>query len=406
MEMQTASASPPELFQKTFYRIDSIDFLRGLVMIIMALDHTRDMFHSQAFTIDPLNLLTTTPLLFVTRWITHFCAPIFVFLSGTSIFLQGLRKTKKELSAFLIKRGLWLTVVEVVIMTLGISFDIQYSLIILQVIWAIGISMILLGLILWLHYKLILTLSILIVLGHNTLDFWEASHSGPYSILYSLLHRQGFYPLSNTQTLGIFYPFLPWTGVMMLGYCFGRLYQKDIHIGKRKKIITVIGVVSILLFGFLRWNGNYGDSLSWSVQKNALFTIFSFINTQKYPPSFLYVCMTLGPAMLFLAWSESARNRLKNTIAVYGRVPFLYYVVHFYLLHGIAAILFLLRGHPWEQGVKGIPNFPFKFIIPGEGYNLGIVYFIWILVVAALYPLCKRFSDYKKKHKKWWLSYL
>jgi hypothetical protein len=193
---------------------------------------------------------------------------------------------------------------------------------------------------------------------------------------------------------------------MMLGYCFGKLYRMDILISKRKKIIAATGAGAILLFVLLRWSGSYGDPLPWSVQKNALLTFFSFINTQKYPPSLLYTCVTLGPALLFLACTEPVNNRLTNIIAVYGQVPFLYYVVHFYLLHGITAIVFLLRGHSWKQGVEGIPNLPFKFIMPGEGFSLGIVYLIWILIVAALYPLCKWFSEYKKKHRNWWLSYL
>lgn len=390
--------------QNNAYRIESIDLLRGLVMIIMALDHTRENFHALAYTGDPLNLQTTTPVLFLTRWITHFCAPVFVFLSGTSVFLQSLRKSKAALSSFLIKRGLWLILVELSIMTFAVTFDISYSIFILVVIWAIGLSMVLLGLAIWLPFKMILAIGLLIVFGHNSLDFWEARQGGSYSIWYSFIHRPGIYPLSEDHALGIFYPFLPWVGVMFLGYCFGKFYEG--HITKTKNIIVYIGVGAMLLFMMLRWSNVYGDPLPWSPQKNALLGFFSFINTQKYPPSLLFICMTLGPALIFLGLAGNIRNRIQEIITVYGRVPFFYYILHFYLLHGISMILFLVRGHSWKEGVEGVPGFPFKFIIPGEGYSLGIVFFVWIAVVIALYPACKWFSEYKRTNKKWWLSYI
>ncbi|MBD0278166.1 MAG: DUF1624 domain-containing protein, partial [Flavisolibacter sp.] len=210
--------------KRTTHRIDAIDLLRGLVMIIMALDHTRDFFHITAWTDDPLNLQTTTPALFFTRWITHFCAPVFVFLAGTSAYFQSLRKTKKELSGFLLKRGLWLIFIEIVLINFAFSFDIHFGLIALQVIWAIGISMVLLALAIWMPFSAILIVGLLIVLGHNSLDFFEAQHTGSYSMAYALLHRQNFYPLGGGHNLMVMYPFLSWTGLMMTGYCFGKLF--------------------------------------------------------------------------------------------------------------------------------------------------------------------------------------
>ena len=214
--MNTVSLAKP--------RIQSIDLLRGIIMIIMALDHTRDLFHSEAFTGDPLDLATTTPFLFFTRWITHFCAPVFVFLAGTSAWLQSQRKTKKELSRFLITRGLWLILIEITVITLGISGDIHFGIIILQTIWSIGISMVILGLIIWLPFYAILITGLLIVFGHNAIDFAEDYYKGEVSILWHFLHLPTVVPLGGGHALGIFYPFLSWAGLMMLGYCCGKIF--------------------------------------------------------------------------------------------------------------------------------------------------------------------------------------
>ena len=405
IKLKAKPVAPP--LQPTKSRIESIDLLRGLVMIIMALDHTRDFFHDKALIDDPLNMATTTPALFMTRWITHFCAPVFVFLAGTSAFFQQARKTTKDLSWFLITRGLWLVFMEVAVINLAITFDPQYKVIGLQTIWSIGISMILLGLAVWLPFKAILAIGLLIIFGHNAFDFYEAKHTGEYSIFYSLLHRPGFYPLSSNHNLLVLYPFLPWTGLMMLGYCFGKLFTMYEGIN-RKKVLTWLGVGTILFFIALRATNAYGDAQHWSAQKNRLFTFFSFINTVKYPPSLLYMCMTIGPAILFVAWMGSIKNSLTKFITVYGCVPFFYYVFHFYLIHALSAIFFLLRGHSFTEGVYTDPNAPFSFnfTVPGEGYSLWVVYAVWLFVVLLLYPLCKRFGNYKRTHKQWWLSYL
>ncbi|HEU4471114.1 MAG TPA: heparan-alpha-glucosaminide N-acetyltransferase domain-containing protein [Flavisolibacter sp.] len=405
--MEALAAAPPlKRFSKgpTTHRIDGIDLLRGLVMIVMALDHTRDFFHKTAFTDDPLNLQTTTPLLFLTRWITHFCAPVFVFLSGTSAFLQSLRKSRSELSGFLLKRGLWLIFIELAVVSLGISFDLNYSIFFLQVIWAIGISMVLLGLAIWLPFPLILAIGLLIVLGHNTLDYYEAGRKGNLPLWYSFLHSPAFVPAGD-RVLGILYPFLPWTGIMMLGYCFGKIYKAEMTAGRRNKLILGMGLGLIGLFILLRWSNLYGDPKPWSVQATALHTVFSFIDTEKYPPSLLYACMTLGPALVFLSLAGNAKTRVSRVITVYGRVPFIYYILHFYILHALAMLLYFSNGHSWAEGVAGPPQYP-KFLQPGEGYDLPGVYLVWASVVIALYPVCYWFSQYKRKHRKWWLSYL
>jgi uncharacterized membrane protein len=383
-------------------RINSIDLLRGIVMIIMALDHTRDFFHTQAALSDPLNLQTTTPLLFATRWITHLCAPTFVFLSGTSAYLQSLRKSKKELSWFLFTRGLWLILVDIVVMTLGITFDMGYHVIILQTIWSIGISMVVLSGVIWLPFPLIISLGLLIVLGHNALDFYEGSAKN-FSIPYSLLHVQSMHPVGDKMLI-IYYPFLPWAGTMILGYCFGKYYLADVM--NRNKRSILLGVGLLLFFIALRWTNVYGDPLEWKTQPNALYTFFSFISTQKYPPSLLYLCVTIGPSLIILGLLGDVRNRFADVITVYGRVPLFYYVLHFYVLHFMLMIYYLTHGHSFDEGAKGVDGVPFKFYQPGEGFGLAGVYVIWLMVVVLLYPLCKWFAAYKRGQPKWWLSYL
>ncbi len=399
----TITAHKLQTSQASNYRISSIDLLRGLVMIIMALDHTRDLLHKDAIISDPLNLDTTTPILFFTRWITHFCAPVFVFLSGTSAYLQSLRKTKKELSLFLIKRGMWLIVVEIVIMSFAFTFDVTYQTIFFQTIWSIGISMIFLGLAIWLPFYVILTIGLLIVLGHNALDFYEKGKTG-LGLMYNLMHRPGFYPLWGRHMLIILYPFLSWTGLMFLGYCLGKVFT-HYEERKRRQILMWLGFGIILFFVVLRATNIYGDAQHWSQQKNMLYTFFSFINTVKYPPSLLFMCMAIGPALLFLAFWGNAKNSFTNIIIVYGRVSFFYFVVHFFLIHLLAMIFFLMRGHTFTEGLHPV-NSPFNFINAGEGYNLTIVYLLWLCVVIIMYPLCKWFSNYKMQHKHWWLSYL
>ncbi len=386
-------------------RVESVDILRGLVMIIMALDHVRDYFHIGSNTGDPLDLATTTPWLFFTRWVTHFCAPIFVFLSGTSIYLQSLRKTKKELSVFLIKRGIWLMLVEITIISFGWSFNIAYNLLFLQVIWAIGISMFLLGCLIYLPFYAILLLGISIVLMHNLLDYPESAPDFKTNFLWDLAHHGRFkiYAYADNHAIIIAYAFLPWTGLMMLGYGFGKVFQS---VNRRKKLI-VYGALLSVVFVVVRAINSYGDPLPWNVQRTPFFTFLSFLNVNKYPPSLLYMCMTIGPALLFLAFIDTVNNKTTAVLLVFGRVSMFYYILHLYLIHILCAFCFFLRGNTWAQAYKGESHFPFYFVVPGEGYGLPVVYLVWIIVVMVLYPLCLRYDRYKTAHKeKWWLSYL
>lgn len=391
---------------ETRNRVQSIDILRGIIMVIMALDHVRDFFHETALTADPTNLATTTYALFFTRWITHFCAPVFVFLAGTSAYLLGLKKTKKELSIFLIKRGLWLIVAEVVIVTLAFSFNPFYNFIFLQVIWVIGFSMILLGLLIHLPLKAILLIGLLIFFGHNAFDNFTAESDGIGSVLLKLFvtGRATFLPLSPNHTIVALYTVLPWTSVMLLGYCFGYFFRSDVDEAKRKKAIFYIGSGCIVLFIILRFINVYGDPNPWSVQRSAGFTFISFINTNKYPPSLLFVLMTLGPALIVLGLLETLKPKSVSFFTNYGRVPFFYFIVHFYLIHLLCVAAFYLSGYNNSQIADKDSLFLFR---PASfGFNLLTVYAIWMAVVLIMYPLCKRYNRYKSTHRQWWLSYL
>lgn len=333
------SLRPPKL------RIQSIDILRGTVMLIMALDHIRDFFHIHGADQNPVDMATTTPALFFTRWITHFCAPVFVFLSGTSAFIAGQKRTKKELSLFLIKRGLWLVFVEMAIITLGITFNPLYNLIVWQVIWAIGWSMVILGLLVRTSMTVIVITGCVIFFGHNILDYINLPQQGTGNVLWRIFFTASptLFPINKDRFIFDIYAILPWTGAMLLGYGFGTLYRSSVDAATRKRTILSAGIFLTALFILLRLINKYGDPAPWSQQKDSVYTFLSFLNTTKYPCSLQYLSMTIGPALILLAFIEQTQNRLGKILAVYGRVPFFYYVIHFYLIHTICVIIFLLR---------------------------------------------------------------
>jgi uncharacterized membrane protein len=381
------------------FRIHSVDILRGVVMIIMALDHTRDFLH---YNIDPANLQTTTPVLFFTRWITHFCAPVFVFLSGTSAFLSGRKKTKKQLSAFLLKRGIWLIVIELTVFNLFLTFDITFSFLATEVLSVIGFSMIILAGIIYLPLRAVFFIGLIIVCAHNLLDAFDYAKPTETPFWWGFLHQQSFFPYDHNRLFAILYPLLPWPGVMMLGYCLGSLYKKESDAKRRQKILLSTGISVTLFFIILRFTNIYGDPSEWHTQKNSVFTILSFLNTTKYPASLLFLSMTLGPAIICLSLFELAKGKWINFVSVYGRVPFFYFLVHFFVIHLICTVLFFANGHTLSEANAGFLHFK----SPDDGLPLGIIYLIWIAVVVAMYPLCKRYDRLKSSHKKWWLSYL
>jgi uncharacterized membrane protein len=387
-------------------RITSIDLLRGSVMIIMALDHVRDYFHAGAFMYDPLDLEKTSTALFFTRWITHFCAPVFVFLAGTSAFIAGQKKTKKELSLFLLTRGLWLVLLELTLIAFGWNFDISFTNIYFIVIWALGISMIILAGLIHLPNKLILAIGIILVAGHNLLDNIHITGNNLKAFGWALLHDQNFFTWNGKNVL-VGYPLLPWIGVMALGYCLGNLYTVGFSAEKRKKILVMIGVSAIVLFIVIRLLNVYGDPSHWAHQSSVFYTFLSFIKASKYPPSLLYILMTLGPAVLFLAFTENIRSAASRIISVYGRVPMFYYLLHIFLVHFLALVAAgLFTDFGWKVWILKQPLW-FAEDLKGYGFSLGVVYLVWAGVVIGLYPLCKWYDRYKQSHKeKWWLSYL
>lgn len=385
-------------------RIDSIDLLRGIVMVIMALDHVRDYFHADAFLYDPLDLTQTSVLLFFTRWITHYCAPVFVFLAGTSAFLVGHRRGKQELSAFLLKRGLWLVFLELTVVNFAWFFNIHFSLILLVVIWALGISMIVLAGLIHLPRRFILVAGLLLVAGHNSLDKIHVPGSDWKAVGWALLHEFTYFDYKQVD-LFVGYPILAWIGVMALGYCFGSYYLLEAPV--RKKKLIQLGSGLIILFFAIRALNIYGDPVPWTSQDSAVRTLLSFINAAKYPPSLVYLLMTLGPSILFLAFAEAPAGKVKQAFVTIGRVPMFYYLLHLYLIHGLAILAAVVTGY----GVAPMVNFEtwvtMNPALKGYGFNLWLVYGVWIFVVAALYPLCVWFDRYKREHRQfWWLSYL
>ena len=388
-------------------RIQSIDILRGVVMVIMALDHARSYTnHGYLFT-DPTDLDTTTPFLFFTRWITHFCAPVFVFLAGTSAFLYGQKRSnKKQLSKFLFTRGLWLIFIELTVVNFSWTFDIGFSIHIFQVIWAIGLCMIILSVLIYLPYKLLIAIGFLLVIGHNALDDILFQGNDFSSILWYFVHQKSTVILDQGQSvLLVFYPVLPWIGLMVLGYCFGNLYKPGFNLQLRKMWLLYLGLISIMLFVILRYLNFYGDLHPWSVQKNSVYTFLSFMNTTKYPPSLLYLLMTIGPSLLFLRWIEVFKNRYTDAMVVIGRVPFFYYIIHLYIIHLIGIVGLLIQGVSWKEFILTPSRFTSGYL-NNYGFDLWVTYLVWIGVVFFLYPICKKYMLYKKNNKdKWWLSY-
>jgi uncharacterized membrane protein len=406
--METYLIAPPATALRPT-RVESIDVLRGLIMVIMALDHTRDFFHAEAMTDDPLNLVTTTPALFFTRWITHFCAPTFALLSGTSIYLQGLRKSRAELSMFLLKRGLWLIVAEVLLSSPSVSFTL-FNPITLTVFWSLGISMVFMAGLTWLPFRAVLGIGLAIVLGHNLLDFWEQSLGFTSGFWWALVHGGGqrVFEYVPGRFLMVLYPFLPWLGLMMLGYCLGRLFEPTVSRQERRQWLLALGAGAIGLFVGLRWLNVYGDPFPWSIQKDGLTTLFSFLKVHKYPPSLLFTCITVGPGLIALALLEPIQNSVTNSLRTYGRTAFFYYTIHWFVLHCLRMLVFFAAGHTMVEADEALKTIPMRFVLPGAGgYSLWVVYAVWAAVVASLYPLCRWYDAHKTSHKEqWWLSYL
>ena len=406
MEPLTLTATPQADVLTEKPRIASIDIMRGLVMVIMALDHARDFYHADAFVYDPLDLERTTPFLFFTRFITHFCAPTFVLLAGTSVRISEQKKTKKELSWFLLTRGFWLIVLEVTVVRFSMFFNLFYDVTAFQVIWAIGFSMVVLALVIHLPFNTILALGVLITVGHDLLHAFSLQGDDPFVLLWSLIHQFNIVEVAPDVSLFILYPFLPWFGILLLGYCLGEWFRKNYDPALRKKRLLRTGIFAILLFIVLRSFNLYGDPAPWSEQKNMLYSLLSFLSVTKYPVSLQYALVTLGPVLIALSYLERVNTSALRPLSVIGRVPLFYYILHFYLLHLGAIVLLMIRTGKGPSEIDFHFNAGFGGIPPGQGYPLFGAYVAWIAVVLILYPFCSWYNNYKSTHKHWWLSYL
>jgi uncharacterized membrane protein len=393
----------------TARRVEAIDALRGAVMIVMALDHVRDFVHRGAMSFSPTDLTVTTPAIFFTRWVTHICAPTFMLLAGMGAFLwwHG-KRTRLELATFLLTRGLWLIVLELIVMRLAFNFDFstQYPLF-LFVLWALGASMIGLALLIWLPIRALAVLSIAVIALHNCLDSVNAAQFGPFAWAWNLFHQPGVFSLGGAVAV-VGYPVVPWVAVMALGFCLGSLFLQERAV--RRRYLTVMGATAVLGFIVLRTLNRYGDPLPWAAQGSPAYTAMAFLNTIKYPPSLDFLLMTLGPALLALAWLDRPGLNPSNPLVVFGRVPLFFFVAHFYAAHAAAALLALAQYgtgalafifHPVPSMGAPAELYPEQF-----GYDLWVAYLVWALVVLALYPVCRWFAAIKAKRRDWWLSYL
>lgn len=383
-------------------RVTSIDVTRGLVMVIMALDHIRDLLHTPALTQTPTDLTTTTPALFLTRWITHLCAPTFVFLSGTSAYLSLRNRNDVSARRFLLKRGLVLILLEVTIVNFAFWFDVHFQSIILQVIYAIGGGLILVSLLARLPVRWLGVIGLVIIFGHNLLQLVPAFTNPAARFVGALLFRPEFFAVSPSFALLVVYPVIPWLGIMLVGFASGQLMERSL--AERKPLLLRVGLVALALFVILRFLNLYGDPLPWATQKNSLFTFLSFINVTKYPPSLLYDLLLLGLMFLILSAADGADNAFTRWLTVYGKVPMFYYILHWYLVHLSMLAMSFLQGYSWAD----IPSGPMNFGRPnGAGVSLGLVYLVWISLVIALYPVCNWYGRYKAAHPSvGWLRYV
>jgi uncharacterized membrane protein len=384
-------------------RLDSVDLLRGVVMILMALDHTRDYFGNAAA--DPTNLATTTAPLFLTRWVTHVCAPSFFLLAGVGAFLALRRWPTAELSRFLLTRGLWLVLLELTVMRFFWQFNADYRLTMLTVLWALGWSMVAMAAIVRLPLWLVSALGIMMIALHDLTDPIEPSAFGEFGPLWTILHRPGPLVASPRHFVFVAYPLVPWIGVMAVGYALGRVFTWPAE--RRRAFLLRVGVALTVAFVVLRLLNVYGDPRPWSPQPTAGFTLLSFLNTSKYPPSLLFLLMTLGPALLFLRLVEGRTPHLLRPALAIGRVPLFYYLLHVVLIHGLAVVVCYARygSVHWMFESPSIDRFPVTQP-PGWPAPLPLVYLTWLTVVALLYPCCRWYAAVKARRASAWLSYL
>lgn len=384
-------------------RVESVDVVRGIIMILMALDHVRDYFGNLA--VNPTDLATTTAPLFFTRWITHICAPVFFLLTGTGAALALRRRSRAGLSRFLLTRGLWLIALEIVVVRFLMTFNVDYRTTVLTVLWALGWSMVFLSALVFLPTRVVTAIGIVMIATHNLLDPISAASFGALAPLWSILHAPGFVLRGPEHVVFAAYPLIPWIGVAVAGYGLGAIYRWDAD--RRRAVLLRLGLGLTAAFVVLRVMNVYGDPVPWSGQRSPLFTALSFLNTNKYPPSLLFLLMTLGPALLLLRWVDARTPRLLTPAQVIGKVPLFYFLAHFLIIHVLAVIVCYLRygdAH-WMFESPTLGQFPITQP-PGWPASLPVVYLVWMGVVAATYPLCRWFAGVKQRRREWWVSYL
>ena len=379
-------------------RLRSIDTLRGIAIVFMALDHTRTFWGLTQFS--PEDPAQTSVAWFFTRWVTHFCAPVFVFLTGLSAYLYGAKgRTRKELSVYLLSRGLWLIVLELTIINASWRFAVG-EIFFLTVIWAIGCSMILLAGLIWLPRNLILGLAVILIGGHNAFDGLQPESFGQFSWLWNFLHVSGYVPLSDSFGFVVAYPVIPWCGVMALGYFFGPIVLQPDPARARKLLIAGVGL--IVLFIVLRTSNVYGDSERWTTQERGIvYTLLSFLKVTKYPPSLLFLCVTLGGGLILLVGLDKVTGRLVEFLATFGRVPLFFYLLHIPIARLTGVLknqLFYDRSiDPFGPPIDWPPNYDPR---------IWLVYIAWTILLIVLYPACKWFGAAKQKHLRSLLRYL
>ena len=378
-------------------RLDAIDLLRGLVMAVMVLDHVRDFVAGGAM--NPRDV--HDPALFLTRWVTHFCAPVFVLLAGVSASLYaGRGRSRGDVALFLLSRGLWLVLLELTVVRFGWTFSLAPDFVVLQVIWAIGVSMIVLAGLVFLPRGVIAALALVVLAGHNLLDGVTADRFGPAGWVWNVLHQPALLSPRSGVTVLPLYSLIPWVAVMAAGYALGPVFRGEPE--DRRTALLSIGATVTVAFILLRAINAYGDPTPWSSQGAFVPTLLSFLNCEKYPPSLLYLCMTLGPALMLLAVADGLRGRVATALITLGRVPLAFYVAHVFLVHAIAVFLWGAATGDVRWLFAGLPiSDP-----PESGFGLPAVYATWVLALAILYPVCHWFAGVKQRRREWWLSYL
>ncbi len=384
-------------------RVDTVDVVRGIIMILMALDHTRDFFGDAAAS--PTNPATTTVALFFTRWVTHFCAPTFFLLTGTGAWLSRRRRSTGDLSRFLVTRGLWLILLELTVMRLFWQFNIDYRVTLLNVLWALGWSMIALAALVHLPARVVGAIGVVMIAAHNLLDGVQAAAFGSMAPVWTVLHVPGFLVPGPTHFVFTAYPLIPWIGVAAAGYALGALWELPVE--RRRALLLRLGLGLIAGFVLLRALNLYGEPRPWTAQANAAMTVVSFLNLNKYPPSLLFLLMTLGPVLLALRALDARTPAALRPAEVIGKVPMFYYVMHVLLLHLVALGASLVRYGTARPAMESptLDRFPMTQL-PGWPASLPVVYLIWIGVVLALYPCCRWYADVKRRSRNPWLSYL